>query len=242
VNATSCGRLDDVIAELALGLLDGAERAAALAHIEHCPDCQAEVAALTATGEQLLLLAPEIPPPTGFESRVLGRIEPAPEALNPLGPSGAGRSGRRSPRRWRPRSPRRLVLVAAALLVVVGGLTALLAGWVGPSGSDDAVVSTQMLSERGRVVGTATLRHSSPPVMEVDLDGWVESIVEHGGQLDERWWLAVEETDGSKDMYAVELTRSDSSWVTLDGEADEVAAVALVDDTGRTWCSGRFPT
>lgn len=233
MSVEGCGVLDDVIAELALGLLDGAERAAALAHIERCGDCQAEVASLTAVGEQLLLLAPEVPPPAGFESRVLGRIDPAPEGLSPLRSSGAGRS-----RRWR--QVRVFGGVAAAVIMMIA--LVVVGRW---TGSDDggtvAVSSTEMLDRRERVVGEALLWHSSPPMLEVDVSGWLDGMLEHGARLNERWWLSVETDGGAKEMYAVSLSRSPSE-ATLDVDADRVAAVALVDDEGRTWCSGRFAT
>ncbi|MGH9209545.1 MAG: hypothetical protein ACRD2C_02575 [Acidimicrobiales bacterium] len=236
MSAEGCGRLDEIVAELALGLLDGAERATALAHIERCGDCQAEVAALTAVGEQLLLLAPEVPPPAGFESRVLTRIAPAPEGLSPLGPSGAGQ------RRWL--RSRTMLLAAAAVMIVVTAVGA----WLGPlsgsdGGGDEAAAATaDMLSPRGEVVGEATLRDGSPQVMEIDLRDWLDAMEEHGGRLDDPWWLAVEGEDGTRHMYPVTLSRASASEVSLRSGTDEVAAVALVDDDGQTWCSGRFPT
>lgn len=254
-----CGYLDDVVAELALGLLDGAQRADALAHIERCSDCQAEVAALTAAGEKLLLLAPEVPPPAGFESRVLARLVPAPEGLSPLGPSGAGRAespGR--PGRWGRRGRRRAdgaprrtgFLVAAAVVVValaaVGALLGPLGsdggGGGGGGGSDLAVATVDMINPRGDVVGDAILWDRPPEtVMELDVRDWLDAAEENGAQLDDPWWLSVETDDGTVDMYRVELTRAEPSEVTLRSGPDEVVAVSLVDDDGRTWCSGRLP-
>jgi hypothetical protein len=70
----SCAELQELAAELALDLVTGAERAAALAHLEGCPPCRAEVASLTDVGEALLAIAPEVSPSPGFESRVISRI------------------------------------------------------------------------------------------------------------------------------------------------------------------------
>jgi Putative zinc-finger len=69
-----CGQLVDMAAELALGVLTGRERAAALAHLDGCPACSEYVRELTDTGEELLGLLPPHEPPAGFESRVLERI------------------------------------------------------------------------------------------------------------------------------------------------------------------------
>ncbi len=73
-NDMTCAELRDVAAELALGVLTGRERAAAIAHLETCKACRAEVRELMATGERLLELLPPAEPPAGFETRVLGRL------------------------------------------------------------------------------------------------------------------------------------------------------------------------
>jgi hypothetical protein len=79
LNDMTCAELADVAAELALGVLTGRERAAALAHLDKCEECREYVRQLMATGEQLLDLLPTAEPPAGFETRVLERIGlPAP--------------------------------------------------------------------------------------------------------------------------------------------------------------------
>jgi hypothetical protein len=78
-NEMTCAELADVAAELALGVLTGRERAAAVAHLEWCESCREDVRQLMATGEQLLELLPPVEPPAGFETRVLERLGlPAP--------------------------------------------------------------------------------------------------------------------------------------------------------------------
>ena len=99
-------RCDDVRAlapELALGLLSGSERAEALAHIDGCSGCRAVLEDLARVADSLLLLAPEMEPPPGFESHVLERLVP--------------RGTRR--RRWP------LVVGAAAVLTAALGVGAL---------------------------------------------------------------------------------------------------------------------
>jgi hypothetical protein len=79
LNDMTCAELADVAAELALGVLTGRERAAAIAHLDKCDECREYVRQLMATGEQLLDLLPTAEPPAGFETRVLERIGlPAP--------------------------------------------------------------------------------------------------------------------------------------------------------------------
>jgi Putative zinc-finger len=79
----SCERTHDLAAELALGILDGEQRAQALRHLAECPECRRAVEELTAVTDELLMLAPEREPPAGFESRVLARLQPSPAATRP---------------------------------------------------------------------------------------------------------------------------------------------------------------
>ncbi len=79
LNDMTCAELADVAAELALGVLTGRERAAAIAHLDGCEACREHVRQLMATGEQLRELLPPAEPPAGFETRVLARLGlPAP--------------------------------------------------------------------------------------------------------------------------------------------------------------------
>ena len=73
----NCEETRQLVAELALGIADGEERARALRHLAACPDCRRELAELSEIADELLLLAPEHEPPVGFESRVLARLQPA---------------------------------------------------------------------------------------------------------------------------------------------------------------------
>jgi hypothetical protein len=79
----SCERTRELSAELALGILDGEQRARALRHLAECPECRREVEQLTAVADELLMLAPEREPPAGFESRVLARLQPPPAVARP---------------------------------------------------------------------------------------------------------------------------------------------------------------
>lgn len=73
----TCDELRAVAAEVALEQLTGSERAAALGHLASCPECRAVVTELATVADSLLLLAPSVEPPSGFESRVLGRLDGA---------------------------------------------------------------------------------------------------------------------------------------------------------------------
>lgn len=129
-----CDDLRSIAPDLAIDELTGAERAEALAHLATCDGCRSLVAELAAIADSLLLLAPASEPPSGFETRVLGR---------------AGIETPRRRVRWR----RRALLVAAAAAVgVMGGV--LLAS-AGDGGS--LPVAAAFHNRDGDVTGTVVL-------------------------------------------------------------------------------------
>jgi hypothetical protein len=68
------GCIDDHLVDLALGQLGPDEADAALSHVRGCARCRAELDALSATADRLLLLAPAAEPPPGFEGRALAAM------------------------------------------------------------------------------------------------------------------------------------------------------------------------
>jgi hypothetical protein len=104
-----CDEVRAVAAELALDELTGAERATALGHLAQCPECRSEVAELAAVADAVLLVAPSVEPPAGFESRVLAQLAPP------------------RPRAWLAR-----VAAVAAAAALVGGVV----GFAVASGDD----------------------------------------------------------------------------------------------------------
>jgi hypothetical protein len=103
----TCDDVRESAAELALAMVSGPERAAALEHLAGCSDCRAEVESLADVADSLLLLAPQAEPPLGFETRVTERM------------TGAG-LGLSAPRPRRRRLVTGLVAAAAALGIVLG--------------------------------------------------------------------------------------------------------------------------
>ena len=69
-----CEETRALAVELSLGVAAGDERARAVRHLEGCPTCRDEVAALAGVLDELLLLSSEREPPPGFESRVLAQM------------------------------------------------------------------------------------------------------------------------------------------------------------------------
>jgi Putative zinc-finger len=61
-----CEQVKELAPELALGIAEGEERAAALRHLSGCARCRQLVSELSAVGDELLLLAPAREPPPGF--------------------------------------------------------------------------------------------------------------------------------------------------------------------------------
>ena len=100
-----CTQLQEVAPELALGILVGAERGQALAHLAGCADCRRLVDELSQAADSLLLLAAEAEPPLGFESRVAARL--------------TGDQPRRRPWRWIATTVAAAVLAAAATGIIV---------------------------------------------------------------------------------------------------------------------------
>jgi hypothetical protein len=133
LNEMSCEEFANVAAELALGVLTGRERAQALAHLDRCDACRADVRQLTLTGEELLGLVPPAEPPAGFETRVLARIgieAPAPALPPSPAPAPAAKSRRWKLPHWsaaRPPGITRRMLATAA--VVAALVVAVLGGW-----------------------------------------------------------------------------------------------------------------
>jgi hypothetical protein len=72
-----CDAVEDLLAELATGAATGHDRALALGHVAGCVDCRRALAELSQIADGLLLLAPSVEPPAGFESAVLDSLRPA---------------------------------------------------------------------------------------------------------------------------------------------------------------------
>jgi hypothetical protein len=163
-----CAELEAVAPELALGIADGAERAAALAHLVHCPRCRELVEDLGRVADDLLLLAPGSEPPLGFESRVVDRIAAA------------------APARTR-RRPRLLVAAAAAVVVVAAGFGGLAAGLLRAGGAGGAAHVAELRSPEGTCHVVAI--HGTPSELVVRLDEpgegssdyIVQAVPAHGG-------------------------------------------------------------
>ncbi len=147
----TCAELDDVAEDLALGTMSGPQRAQAIAHLDSCARCRGIIDGLTATGDSVLLLAPEEPPPLGFEARVANAMRPA--AIEP------------QPVRSRWRRLATVGMVAAALLLGV------VAGRVLTSAEGSPGVKVALATaEGGRATCRAFAIPGSPAQLIVTID------------------------------------------------------------------------
>jgi len=154
-----CARYAGELAELALGIATGRERAEALAHVEGCPMCHGEMEQLSAAADSMLEVIPGIEPPLGFEVRLAERL-------------GAGRAARQSAGGWW--KIRRPSLVFASLLAVVALGAGVGAGWLvrgGPPAVGRSAfgtepggrVTTRSLVTGGRAIGYVTVYSNRSP-------------------------------------------------------------------------------
>jgi Putative zinc-finger len=236
VTPLRCSQLRDMAPEVALGLVTGEERAVALAHLEGCAACRAEVASLAGVADELLLIGPEAPPPEGFDRRVLARLTEvraaeAPSVARRHWPAHFHRRTRRRRADGRRFAVGAALAAAAAAVVLVAAVVAI---------RDDPAAPTEERAEMttgvGEVVGTATVRSGDPATVAVDVPGWEEAV-----PAGATYWLAVEMDDGSRTMTHI---GTDATWwkVSLDGDADDVASVSVLDGDGWVWCSAQFST
>src|ERR687897_3940115 len=87
-----CEAIREQLAELALGIASGDQRARVLEPIAGCPRCRRLLGEFALVSDELLQLAPEHEPPPGFEVRVIERLgrPPRPRRRRVLrGPRGA---------------------------------------------------------------------------------------------------------------------------------------------------------
>jgi anti-sigma factor RsiW len=208
----SCAQLRDESAELALGVLSGAERAEAIMHVNGCARCQALVNELTETADALTLLAPEIEPSAGFEQRVLG----------------AGRArNRRNVRRWV------ASIAAAAAAAAIVSITAVR---VIEAGSDTTRAAVGGAPAEARMVSTGDLDAGWAYV--TDKHG-VAVAVDYGVPSGSYKVVVQPRTAGSVDIGTMAITNGRGSWTGTSPVALPAGStISLVDAGGAPACHG----
>jgi len=181
MNEMDCAVFQDAAAELALGILTGPDRAAALKHMERCASCQAEAASLAVAADRLLDLIPARGAPDGFESRMAA-------AFRQSVPGQAARRQRGKAACRRLAGWRRRYWVAAAAAAAAGalglGLNQIGARPQEPaySGAEVAALRTPAGSRAGEVVVTG----ASQPLLVMVLNpgaapGWYHCYLRTSG-------------------------------------------------------------
>jgi hypothetical protein len=153
-----CAHFRDHADDLALGGPDGRLRGELLAHAAVCSACQSHLDELTLVTDRLLLLAPSMEPPPGFEGRVLDRLATArgdgPDALS---------------QRQRTRRLRAVAAAAVLLVAVVAG--GALGRWTRSSTQTvRAVRSGEIVRADGSVAGRIRLVDKPRPMALVTID------------------------------------------------------------------------
>jgi hypothetical protein len=160
VREHGCEEYGDELAELALGVLTGRDRARVLSHVESCPRCAEELEDLSRTADSVVQAAPEMEPPLGFEVRLFERM-----GLTDVAP----RRRRLRPSRW---VPGVVGVAAAALALGLGlGLTSSSptpTATAQPHGPHRAV--TAALVEHGATVGHVMTVSGAKPWISMMLD------------------------------------------------------------------------
>lgn len=243
-----CELFDSVAAELALGSLTGIDRSSALAHLEECESCEALVKDLSATADALLLAAPEVDPPAGFEVRWLARIPTDAGAVVPVaGPiEPAPIESARSRHRFGTRTPRRLLpaIAAATVALLVGGAGIAVGLAVAQQPRSLTAVGqirlaalrsgSSYLPTGGPTVGEAAVASGNPSwvVMTYQRPGWsgrVECVVIEHGRAEEvgSFWIY----DGSA-SWSVRLASPGAAVTSAEVRSPSGAVLATATFSG----------
>jgi hypothetical protein len=216
-----CADVREKAPELALDVLSGRNRAAALEHVSECADCRSVVAEFTEAVDVVPFLAAEAEPPTGFHDRVVQQM---------TAPS------RRS-RHWRP-----AVLAAAAVMAaIVVTASALLLISQGDSTRSTAAshvpaagnaVSTAMVGAGGEHVGQVFVTSRNPALVMVSVDYPVPSGT---------YSVAQSTRHRTTRLGEMQVNGGHGTWggVTATGRH---GSVQLLDPSGTVLCEARIPT
>jgi len=216
-----CEPYREDLAEVALGIASGRRRGEVLRHAEHCPSCSAELQRSSDAADALLVLAPDIEPPLGFESRLAGRLQAAEQPRRPDRPRRAG-----------------VLALAAVLVAVLGfamGLVASNHAGTSPSQEARSRPTEAMLSSNGQVVGSVILTAGSPASLIMTIDhGWWSGGVTCEAIL----------TRGRVERIGTFATAGDySTWgAPLAAPAGQVLGARLVNATGVILASASLRT
>ena len=199
MSGATCDEARAAAPELALGMLDGEERARVLAHARGCPACRAHLDELAGVAQEILTVAPVHEPPPGFESRVL-------DALTPQRPPAARRR-----RRWVP-------AIAAGVLLAAGGATAITLSATSEERRLGTYYGEVLARAGGKYLGARELRDAAGVKRGVVFtyqgdQSWI-TVVLGAGLADEPWRVALSTRDGAtRELGGFDPATAGPVWV-----------------------------
>ena len=217
--AGTCEIARERIPELALGLLDGAERAEVLLHVHGCARCQTVLDDFNGVADLLALSAPEAEPPPGFDRRVLAAM----------------RSARRVDRqRFRRRALAIGAVAAAAAILSVAVVRIVDAGRAGDEASSPMLRTAPMIGGGGLTVGRVVASSSTPASVVVTVDYALP---------DGEYGLRVQTATGSvaRGVGTITVSGGGGTWKGAVAIPSTVPTVLMmVDASGNPVCEARL--
>jgi anti-sigma factor RsiW len=206
-----CAATRDAAPELALGTLDGADRAEVLLHVATCAPCQRYVSELAGVADGLARLAPEAEPPAGFSVRVDAAIRG---------------TRRRTRRRWMATVA---VTAAAAAILAVTVVRVVDASRSTHAVAAPALRSAVMVGANGIRVGHVTVSGTTPAGVAVSVDYSVP---------DGSYALQLREAGGVvRSIGSITIAGGHGQWTGTTGlPPHSDATVALVASNGTIVC------
>jgi anti-sigma-K factor RskA len=216
VSMIGCAAVQERAPDLALGILDGSERAEAVEHVSHCTRCQATVSEFAEVADLLPALAPEAEPPPGFERRVLAAM----------------RADRR-------RTFLRRVATAAVAAALAAILSIVIVRVVDadrdtrPQAAAPVLRSVQMISDDEVAVGRVAVSGTGRAAVAVSVDyhvpdGRYTLQVQHAGEV-------------TRSIGTIAIVGGHGEWRGDTRVPADAVTVAMTDGTGGVVCQAALP-
>ena len=212
-DSANCDAISEILFEVALGAVSGRDRSRVLNHLETCPKCRAELDSLAAVTDALLLLAPEVEPPLGFESRLVARF---------MNDDTGSLTARRHRGVW---------LAAALLIAVLGfGLGAVTTHGTTPSSSVTSRPLSARLMSNGVVLGQVVVTPGRP--------AWIYMAADDGDWSGLAWCQITLENGRVETVGRFTLSHGYGAWTArLRTAGNQVRSAQLVSANGNVIAS-----
>jgi hypothetical protein len=196
--------------DLAIGMLDGAERAEVLEHVHRCPSCQAYLSELTGVADALVHLAPEVEPPAGFSRRALASMQ-------------------------RPKRLRRRWVAAIAAAAAAPAIVSVVAVRVNDTGRESQVAAAPTV-ERTPMVGANDMWVGD--VVTATGEATALAVEVHYAVPDGRYELVLRSRGTSERLGAMRISDGKGQWKGRVPDGSHPSAqLDLVDPAGAPVCS-----